>query len=474
MAQEQIRIVIVGAGFSGLTTAFELQERLPEAEITILETQSRAGGMLWSQRLGEYLVELGTQSLSGNRLSTMRLCQRLGLTDQLLRPSATFRKRWILHQDGEIHRVPTTLTSALTSPLFDMGSAFRLMTERLRPSGAGKNKHDESVYQFVERRLGVELAKLIGDAATTDQFAGDPRAISIRSGFSKYARAELEYGNVLGGLPRLRRAEREAARKAGITVDEESNSGYSFAEGMGTLIGALQSKLRQPVILNMGAQRIERSRNKESGRWVVHCSDGTIRSADIVILTCPAYKQAAMVADLDVELADTLLNIPYAGVVNIALGYQHAHVPKLVESHSLLVPQRFKRDLLRISFPSSCFPGRAPSGHVLMQITLGGWNRKELLVWEDDALILSARKELRNLLRITKPPEFFHLVRWPKAIPQYTLGHSQRVSQIETMLKSYAGLFLGGNAYYGVTLHECATQAERMARQVRDHVKAGK
>ena len=107
-----------------------------------------------------------------------------------------------------------------------------------------------------------------------------------------------------------------------------------------------------------------------------------------------------------------------------------------------------------------------------MQMTLGGWNRKEMLAWEDDALVIATRRELRNLLKITKPPQFFHLVRWPKAIPQYTLGHSQRVSKIEEQAKPHKGLYFGGNAFYGITLHECAIQAERLAREVRDQVKA--
>lgn len=474
MAQQPTRIVIVGAGFSGLASAFELQERLPDAELTILESQQRAGGMLWSERVNKYLVEAGPLSFAGHRLGLMKLCHRLGLTNQLLKPGPTFTKRLVLHQDGVLHTVPNGMGSALTSPLFGMGSAFRLITERLRPSGAGKNKLDESVYHFTERRLGQELAQIIADAAVTNQFAGDSRAISIRSGFSQYARAEKEFGNVFGGLPRLRKAEREAALKAGVNLDADAQSGYSFPEGMKTLSESLLARLKAQPLLGVGAQSIQRGADGMPHRWQVRCSDGNTRPADVVILACPAFKQAAIVADLDAELADSILSIPHAGVVNIALGYKRVHAPSVVDSHSILIPQRFKRDLLRIAFPSSYFPGRAPADQVLFQMTLGGWNRKEMLAWEDDALILAARKELRSLLKMTKAPQFCRLYRWPKSIPQYTLGHSQRVSKIEEQLKPHQGLFLGGNAYYGVTLHECATHAERIARQVRDLVKTSK
>ena len=121
MASQQTSIVIVGAGFSGLATAFELLQRLPEADITLLESQQRVGGMLWSERIDEYLVELGPTSFPGNRLGVMKLCHRLGLDKQLIEPTQAFRKRLILHQDGVIQSLPTTLGSALTSPLFGMG-----------------------------------------------------------------------------------------------------------------------------------------------------------------------------------------------------------------------------------------------------------------------------------------------------------------------------------------------------------------
>ncbi len=472
MALQQASIVIVGAGFSGLATAFELLQRLPDADITLLESQNRVGGMLWSERIDEYLVELGPASFPGNRLGVMKLCHRLGLDKQLIEPTQAFRKRLILHQDGVIQSLPTTLGSALTSPLFGMGSAFRLMTERLRFSGANKNRVDESVYHFIERRVGQELAQLLADAVTTDQYAGDGRAISARTGFPSLVRAEQQFGNIVNGYGRLMRLEREAARKTGIVLADDWMSHYSFKEGLRKLVETLQGKLKQPVTLGVGVKSIVPSAEGHPQRWLVRCGDEVTRNADFVVLACPAPKQAAILADLDTELADSILSIPHAGIVSLAMGYRRIHVPDHIESHSILIPQRFKRDVIKMAFTSSSFPDRAPEGHVLMQLTMGGWQRKELLAWDDDAIILAARRELRNLLKIIKPPRFVQLKRWPKAIPQYTLGHGQRVNMITEQVKKHKGLFLGGNAYHGITLHDCAMQAERVARQIRDLVKA--
>ncbi len=472
MPQQQTRIVIVGAGFSGLATAYELQSRLPEAEITLLEMQQRVGGMLWTERVDDYLAEVGPVSFPGNRLGVMKLCHRLKLMNQLIAPGPAFRKRLILHHDGVIKLIPTTLGKAMTSPLFGMGSAFRLLTDRLRFSGAKKNKHDESIYQFIERRVGTELAVLLADALGTDQFAGDGRAISIRTGFPQLARAEQQFGNVLGGYLRLLQAEREAAAKASIILNDDWMGHYSFNEGMRTLVDALSTTLKRPPLSGVGVQSIVQAADGLPHRWLVRCSDTQTRQADIVILACPAPKQAAILADLDTELADNIMSIPHADIVSLTMAYRSDQVPGHVDSHSVLVPQRFKRDVIKVAFPSSYFPKRAGVGKTLLQLTMGGWQRKEMLSWEDDALIIAARRELRNLLRIVRPPLFVHLTRWSKAIPQYTLGHGLRVSKIEEQCKKHCGLYLGGNAYHGITLHDCAMQAERLARLVRDDVKA--
>lgn len=471
MAEYRKRIMIIGAGFSGLATAFELQNRLPDAEITLLETQQRVGGMLWSEAADGYLVEHGPSSFTGNRLGLMKLCKQLGLTDQLITANPNSQKRYILHE-GQLEVIPPTLSSALTSPLFGMGSALRLVTERFRSARGGKGKFDESIYHFAERRVGTELAQVIADALATEHYAGDGKAISIRAGYSQVARAEREFGSVLGGWPKLKQAERNAAAKAGIQLASDGSVLYSFPQGMQTIVDVLAQRLKQPALLGVGARSIQHAADGMPHRWLVRCSDDVTRHADIVIFTCPVPKQSAILADIDTELVDTLMTIPLAGVVSLTLGYLRNHVPDIVDSNSLVIPQRYKRDLLRIEFPSSQFPDRSPEDRVLLKITMGGFHRGEMLSWEEDSLIATARRELRNLLRIVKPPQFCRLVRWPRAIPQYTLGHQARVSKIEERLDQHRGLYLGGNAYHGVTLHEAATQAERLARLVRDDVKA--
>jgi oxygen-dependent protoporphyrinogen oxidase len=462
-------VVVVGAGLSGLATAYQLQTRLPDASITVLESQHRLGGMIYTESKQGYLLEHGPASFPGHRLGLMKLCQQLHLTAELVSTSSTRLKRYVLH-DGVLHLIPGSFGSALLSPMYGMGSAYRLISERFR--FASRTTQDESVFQFAERRVGRELGQIIADAVTTEQYAGDARAISIKAGFSLVARAEREYGSVYRGLTKLRLAERNAASKAGIKLADNAATHFSFADGMRRLVEKLNSQLKQPVALGVGVKSIARSAEGNANCWQVSCSDGSTRLADCVILACPVHRQAAIVADLDPELADCLLTIPIAGIISLSLAYAREHVPELSDCQSILLPQRFKRDILKIDFSSSMFPDRAPEGKVLMQVTMGGWFRREMLSWDDDALIMTARRELRNLLHIVKPPNFCQVQRWPRAIPQYTLGHAQRVMQMEKMLKKHPGLYLGGNAYHGVSLHDVATHAERIARQIRDECRA--
>lgn len=467
MAEVQPKVVIVGGGLSGLATAFELQSRLQNADIQVLEASQQLGGMLKTIKKQGYLVELGPLSFPGNSLGIMKLCHQLKLIDQLISANPMASRRYIVH-DNALQPIPNTLSQALTSPLYGMGSAYRLVTERFRSSHAAKDKLDESVYQFIERRVGTELADILADALTTERFGSDGKVISIRSGFAELTRAEREYGSVISGWSKLKESERKAAAKAGIKL---STTEQTFAEGMGALINALQERLKQPAICGVGVTSIKPAAEGMEYRWRIECSDGETRYADVVVLSCSISKQAAMLADLDHEISDLMMQIPLAGIITLSLGFHRQHVPEIVESQGIIVPQKLNKDILKLDFASSLFPDRAPKGKVLLQLTMGGSARKEMLSWEEDTIILAARRELRNMLRMTKPPQFCHLQKWPRVLPQYVLGHQARIAKITERAKRYDGLYLAGNAYHGITLSETVSHAERIARTIRDIVR---
>ena len=216
----------------------------------------------------------------------------------------------------------------------------------------------------------------------------------------------------------------------------------------------------------MKVRRFWRTSLEGQASWVVYGEGEDRWTADAVVLVCPAYEQTALLADLDPVLSQDLGAIPYNRVGVAALGFRPGDVGFPLDGFGYLAPQRERRDLLGVQWCSSIYPERAPPGLALMRALFGGWHRGEMLDWEDDQLLRAVRDELRLALAVTGEPVFHRIVRWHRAIPQYHLGHLERVERIEARCRQYPGLFLGGNAFRGIALNDCTEQAEVVAGEV--------
>jgi protoporphyrinogen/coproporphyrinogen III oxidase len=266
---------------------------------------------------------------------------------------------------------------------------------------------------------------------------------------------------VLRGMAQSARQRRAEAAASGETAP--AGRMWSFREGLGLLIDTLRSRLRYSPLLNV---RVRTVRRMGDGTWRVQSEGRDGWDADAVVLTCPAHQQALMLADEDADLANQIAGIAYNRVAVVALGYRAADVPGSLEGFGYLSPQRERRDVLGVQWCSSIFPERAPAGMVLLRAMCGGWNRPEMLDWDDERLVRAVRGELQRALAIKARPHFHHIIRWRQAIPQYHLGHRERVAWIEERLARHPGLFVGGNAYKGVALNDCIEQADLLAEQV--------
>jgi oxygen-dependent protoporphyrinogen oxidase len=241
---------------------------------------------------------------------------------------------------------------------------------------------------------------------------------------------------------------------------------WSFPKGLSLLIDALRGRLRRPPLTGVGV----RSLVWTPTGWEVHGEGRDRWQADAVALTCPAYQQAVLLADLDAELAKAIDAIAYNRIAVVALGYRTEDVPRRLDGFGYLSPQRSRRDVLGVQWCSSIFPDRAPPGLVLLRALCGGWHRGDLVDWPDERLIRSVRAEFAQALGIWAEPAFVHLVRWPKAIPQYFVGHLDRVAAIERRAERHPGLFLGGTAFRGVALPDCVERAATLAERVGEHL----
>jgi oxygen-dependent protoporphyrinogen oxidase len=237
---------------------------------------------------------------------------------------------------------------------------------------------------------------------------------------------------------------------------------WSFREGLSLLIHTLAGRLRQAPRVGVRAAAVRR----EVGAWRVEAADGRCWKADAVALTCPAYRQAALLGGLDAELAGEVGGIAYNRIAVVGLGYRAGDVPHALDGFGYLSRQRERRDVLGVQWCSSIFPGRAPPGMVLLRALCGGWNRPDVVDWDDERLAGAVRAELGQALRIRAAPAFRQVIRWDRALPQYHLGHLDRVARAGARAACHPGLFLGGNAYLGVALNDCVEQAGVLARRI--------
>jgi oxygen-dependent protoporphyrinogen oxidase len=458
-------VLILGAGISGLSVAYRLEQMLPQAKIIMLEPRSRPGGTMWTEHRDGFTVEIGPNGFLDTKPATTQLCRDLGLGDQLIAASEGSGKNRYLFVDGHLKPLPGSLSAFLRSDLLSWRGKLNFLMERFRARRCLVG--DESVDAFAARRGGREVADVFADALVTGIHAGDPRLLSIQAAFPRLAALERDYGSVIKGLFQSAKQRRAEAKARGEAYQRPGKM-WSFRDGLRVLVESLCSQLKQPPLLGVDVSKVSRQADSDPARpiWVVHADGRDAWSADAVVLACPAYQQAALLADLDRELAQRIGSIAYNRVAVVALGYRRADIPMSLDGFGYIAPQRTRRDILGVQWCSAIFPGRAPEGAVLLRALCGGWHRAEVAGWDDFRLLAAMQAEIRLAMGVHVAPIFHHIVRWDRAIPQYHLGHLDRVAWIEARAVRHPGLFLTGNAYHGVALNDCAEQGLDVARRV--------
>lgn len=459
-----MRIVVAGAGLSGLSLCHALQEKLDasgkQAEIILLESEARAGGKVRTHREGGYVMEWGPNGFLNNKPDTLELCRKLGIDGKLL-PSNDAARRRFIYAGGSLHDIsPPKL---IMGDLLSWPSKFRLLGEYFVPKYTGST--DETLADFARRRLGPQaLERLIGPMAS-GVFGGDPETMSIKSCFPVIYNLEQTYGGLFKGLL----AKRAEKKKQGIK-DNAGPAGpggvlTSFEGGLDVLTEALRSSFKGRLLLSSGAKSVKVS----GGKFIITASEEVIE-ADIFVTASPAYAAAEFLAPVDTSITEILNQIQYAPMSVIGLGFDKSGIGHDLNGFGFLVGMKENRKLIGTLWDSSVFNGRAPEGKCSLRSMTGGGRDLKTPFLPDDELADAVVSELRLIMGIKGNPELVKIFRHEKAIPMYTVGHSERLERLDTIEKKNPGLFFAGNAFRGVGLNDCVREAYAVAEKVVNRV----
>lgn len=453
------KIIIIGGGISGLATAFRIREQLPNALLNVLESSSKPGGQVGTIDRDGFRVERGPNGLFDAKPNGIDLCRAVGLGNELIAGSESSRKNRFLFVKDKIQAMPRSPLGILTTPTLSIRGRLSLLREPFRKRHGDPS--DESIAAFARRRFGEEAAATFIDGLVTGIYAGDPERLSVRSCFPRLVKFEAEAGSVLRGMLRARKQKRADANAKGEPPPGPQRL-WSFPDGLRTMIDALADKLGDAVQCGVTVNRLE----KRDRGWFIYGDGQSTWSADAVVLACPAYEQARLLAELDSTLAEELSSIAYNRIAVVALGYRRDQVTGPQDGFGYIAPQRLGRDVLGVQWCSSIYPDRAPPGYVLWRALCGGVKRAEVADLPDAELLRIVHREVSITTGVTGEPVFSEIVRWPRAIPQYEVGHAERVGRIESAFARLPGLFPGGNSLYGVSLAECAERGERLGFEI--------
>lgn len=444
-------IGVIGGGIAGLTAAYELHRRgIP---VQVLEATSGTGGMIRSERVDGYLVEHGPNSLRDTNDLLPTTIDHLGIRNRVTDASAEARKRFVV-KEGSPEPLPMSPMSFLTTSLLSMKGKARLLMEPFVKAGGMAN---ESVAEFVERRLGSEILDYAVDPFVGGIFAGDPADLSVQHAFEKLHDMEAEHGSLFRGMIHAKRNRSDDT--------PQKRSIYSFEDGLETLPNALHDALGSRVQVNAPVT----SMRLDDQQWHVatQTSDGVteMHFFDAVISTIPLHRLSSIDFNASVDL--TAFNgVPYPPVSVMALGFDRGDVSHPLDGFGMLVPKvEDAFSILGTLFSSTLFPGRAPKDKVLLTTFVGGSRQPELGRAETSELRSTVLQDLRELLGVTGQPSFVRHIQWPRAIPQYTRDHGSIQSLIKRLETRHPGLFLAGNYRTGISVGDAMQSGVDAARE---------
>jgi oxygen-dependent protoporphyrinogen oxidase len=468
--RRSLRVAVVGGGITGLSAAYTLAKSSKSdqraLQVTLFEASRRLGGIIRTEEADGFLMELGPDSFITNKPGGVRLCEELGYSTELISTDSRYRRSLVLSRgrpqpvpDGFMLIAPEKPWSLLTSPVLSLPGRLRLLAEYFVPGAAPAG--DESLASFVRRRFGSEALDRLVQPLVGGIYTSDPERLSLRATMPRFPEMEAACGSVIRGVLKQKQT-------AGRGASEGSGSGARYGlfatprRGLGDLVSTLERRLRtaENVRLQLGTpiQAIH-GPAQGSAEWVVQ-TEGQQQQFDAVIVTLSTWLAAKMLqGDQFLQLRQQLNSIEYASSALVVSGHLLSDFTYPMDAFGMVVPACERRQILAVSFSSRKFPERAPDGQI-------GAMQPELMQHSDQELLEIVNSELQQIFGMSREPIFAEVMRYDRAMPQYHVGHLDRVAAIEHSLQQHTGLQLAGSGYRGVGIPDSIDSGREAAERV--------
>ncbi len=453
-------IVIVGGGLTGLVAAYTLHQN--NVPFVLLEANSHWGGVIQSKHRDGYLIEMAANTFIGSARDLLDVIKSLGLTLETSNPIA---KNRFIFSNKTLHAVPTSPLSFLGSSLMSSKGKWELVSEPFKKNAPAD---DESMTDFITRRLGRETLDKMVSPFLSGVYAGDSDRLSIQAVFPKLAQWEVDHGSLFAGAFAMMQAKKKTKPEVTSKNKKSSHQLYSFKDGMQTLTDALRKTLPDSAChLNAAVNEIKKN---DTHYDITLAKSELTFTASHIILTTPAYISGALLKPIDPFLTGYLQQIEYAPISVVHLGVPKHQIPHPLDGFGCLIPRTEGIDTLGCIWNSQLFSNRAPETHHLLTCFIGGATNPIANTLNDETLVENVSEDLKQIFNTdTITPNFSNVCKWNNAIPQYNLGHTKRIEAIEANLKQHKGLHLAGNYLHGVALNHCITSAQGAATACLNH-----
>ncbi|MGZ4134367.1 MAG: protoporphyrinogen oxidase [Tumebacillaceae bacterium] len=471
-------VVVIGGGITGLSTAYYLEKKAREqgeaVRIVLVEAEDKLGGKVQTERVDGFVIERGPDSFLARKPAAVNLCRELGIDDELVGTNPQAKKTYILHQN-KLHRipqglnigVPTQFSPFVKTKLLSLGGKIRAGLDLLMKPET--HTEDRSIGQLLEKHLGKEVVDNMAEPLLAGIYAGDLRKLSVRATFPQMEHFEQKYGSLVRGMLTQAAQAKAQARQAQSKLGEPGsakarplpNSVFlTFRGGLVRMIDGIAAAL-QSTDVRLSTKVVSVTPG-ESG-YELLLGDGELLRADSVVMTTPNY-DAAQVLPAELRSQAYLLNVPYASVATVVLAYQKGAFEFDLDASGFVVPRKEGRTITACTWTSSKWQHTASDGNVLLRFYVGRSGDEAIVDESDEEIVRRVRKDMLEVMGLDAEPKFTRVTRWRRAMPQYAVGHLDRVREfVEQVGQELPGVFFAGAGFTGLGIPDCIDQGIKTA-----------